>query len=228
MNEIINKMKLIKKNFEYIYFNMKIKVAEIVYGRREINNKIVIDNFLGKGYGGDCQYIVEELLRRDVDVDIVWLVNNMDTLVPNGIRLIKYGSLESLKEFSTAKLWISNVRNTFKPSKRCNQYYLQIWHGSHPVKLIEGQVVGSLSNHYKKIAKKDGADTSAVLVDCRSMEDIYKKYFWFSSNTEYLRFGYLRNDYLINNQDNYEIVKRVRSYFEIDDDSYIVLYSPHF
>ena len=204
MNQIINRMRIIKQYSEYIYFNMKIKVAEIVYGRGEVNNKIVIDNFLGKGYGGDCQYIAEELLRRGINVDIVWLVNDMDIKAPNGIRLVKYRSLESLKEFSTAKIWISNVRNTLKPSKRDNQYYLQIWHGTHPVKLIEGQIGESMSRIYKKIAKKDGADTSAVLVDCRSMEDIYKKYFWFNSNTEYLRLGYLRNDYLINNQNNYE------------------------
>lgn len=36
-------------------------------------NKIVVSNFYGRGYGDHLKPIVEELLRRENGLDIVWL-----------------------------------------------------------------------------------------------------------------------------------------------------------
>ena len=40
-------------------------------------NKIVFDNFCGKGYGGNPKYIAEAILDSKVkDIDLIWLVDN--------------------------------------------------------------------------------------------------------------------------------------------------------
>lgn len=55
------------------------------------NKKIVITNFYGKGYGDNCKYIAEEVLRRKLGCDIVWIVksdNKMD--LPKQIRTVRY------------------------------------------------------------------------------------------------------------------------------------------
>ena len=205
-----------------------LQFPKIIWGKNTITNKIVIDNFLGNGYGGDVKYIIDELLSRNSDIDIVLLANDLHQNTPNGIRLVKYGSLTSLKEFYTAKIWISNVRNTYKPRKRKGQYYLQIWHGSHPVKLIEKQCEQNLSKEYIKQAEIDGRDITHFLVDCKSQEELYKSYFWLNCDVEFLRFGSLRNDYLLSHQNDNLIKERLKKHFSIKDRAKIILYAPTF
>ena len=205
-----------------------LQFSKIIWGKREIVNKVVIDNFRGKGYGGDVKYIIDELLSRNYDIDIVLLTTDLHQNTPNGIRLVRYGSLTSLKEFYTAKIWISNVRNTYKPRKRKGQYYLQIWHGSHPVKLIEKQCEQNLSKEYIKQAEIDGRDITHFLVDCKSQEELYKSYFWLNCDVEFLRFGSLRNDYLLSHQNDNLIKERLKKHFSIKDRAKILLYAPTF
>ena len=78
-------------------------------------NKIVIDNFNGGSYGCNPKYITEELLKRNKNYDIVWLVRSVRNEVrkgyfPQGIRLVGYGTKQGLKELASAKLWIDNQR----------------------------------------------------------------------------------------------------------------------
>ena len=39
------------------------------------SNKIIFNNFNGRGYGDNPKYIAEELLRREMPYDLVWVVN---------------------------------------------------------------------------------------------------------------------------------------------------------
>lgn len=225
---IKNTLKKIKYTILNKYNRLMLQFSNIIWGKNAITNKIVIDNFLGKGYGGDVKYIIDELLSRNSGIDIVLLANDLHQIIPNGIRLVKYGSFKSLKEFHTAKIWISNVRNTYKPNRKEGQYYLQIWHGSHPVKLIEKQCVQNLSKEYIRQAKIDGRDITHFLVDCKSQEELYKRYFWLNRNVEFLKFGYLRNDYLVTHKNDDEIKNRLKKYFSIKEGVQILLYAPTF
>ncbi|EME3569742.1 TPA: CDP-glycerol glycerophosphotransferase family protein [Enterococcus faecium] len=222
-------LKMIKRKLQIFCGKTKIIIATVLYGKNNIEaHKIVVDNFLGKGYGGDCKYIIDELLNRKLSCDIVWLVTDVNASVPDGVRKVQYGTLQSLKEFLSAKIWISNVRNTLKPTRRTGQVYLQIWHGAYPVKYIEGQQEDLLDKDYVKQAKRDGHDTTAILVNSLYMEEIFRKYFWMNNHVDYLRFGYLRNDYLLKNIDNKRKIEETRRKLGIKNGAYVILYCPTF
>ncbi|HHD9377131.1 TPA: CDP-glycerol glycerophosphotransferase family protein [Streptococcus pneumoniae] len=71
--------------------------------------KVVFDNFGGRGYGDNPKYIADELLKQDENLDLVWVVENMSTFVPKGVRKVWYGSWGAFFEWSTAKVWIDNI-----------------------------------------------------------------------------------------------------------------------
>lgn len=48
------------------------------------DNKIVIDNFNGGSYGCNPKYITEELLKRNKNYDIVWLVKSVKNEIEKG------------------------------------------------------------------------------------------------------------------------------------------------
>ena len=68
------KKSLIKKTFQQ-------------YGNTSINTKkIIFDNYMGHGYGCNCKYVTEELIRRGTDFDLVWIVK--DANAHKGLSLI--------------------------------------------------------------------------------------------------------------------------------------------
>ena len=53
-----------------------------------VPNKIVFINFNGRGYGCNPKYIVEEILRQKLPYELVWLVSDINTPMPEKIRKV--------------------------------------------------------------------------------------------------------------------------------------------
>ncbi len=187
--------------------------------------KIVVDNFGGRGYGDNPKYIVDELLADSrVTLDIVWLVNDMDEAVPEGVRKVKYNSVRAIYEYATARIWIDNIKNTIKPHKKSNQYYLQTWHGGIGLKKVERQIEDQLSPRYVNMAKKDAAQTDLMLSDSNWTTDIFHNWFWYDGSIAEV--GFPRNDVLVNKPQ--EIITKVYQHFSLKKEQKIVLYAPTF
>ena len=126
------KKSLIKKTFQQ-------------YGNTSINTKkIIFDNYMGHGYGCNCKYVTEELIRRGTDFDLVWIVKDANAHkgeFPPKVRLVEYGSKEAMFEYYTAAVWVCNYHLIHYWNqglvKRFGQYYIQMWHGSFGIKKIE-------------------------------------------------------------------------------------------
>lgn len=219
----------IKSMVRYARWKTKKTLATFLFSRCSIHkNKIIFDNFLGKSYGDNPKYITEELLKRNLNYDIVWVLKNENANVPKGVRTVKYGSFKALYEYATAHFWVDNVRNNIRTKKKKGQIYLQTWHGGFGAKPVEGMVENKLSKEYIKQAKQDGVETDAIIVCCEAQEKIFKEFFWLNKDTEYLRIGLPRNDVLFQIENQLENNKKVIKELDIDKDSYIVLYAPTF
>lgn len=190
-------------------------------------NKIVFDNIAGCGYGENLKAIVDEILKQELDVEIVWLVRQKYDM-PTQIRQVKYGSPEAMYELTTAKMWVFNCRFVKHPQKKKKQIYLQTWHGAFPLKKIEKDAEDYLGKEYVRMAKYDGSITDGVLIDNRRDEEIFRRAFWLKKGCEYLKFGIPRTDVLINKMNHCVITHKVRSSFGISDDAYVILYAPTF
>ena len=128
------------------------------YSLRPIKkNKIFITSYYGADYGDNGKYIVEELLRRDREFDIVWQVKDHlidSNHLPDGVRAVKYYSKQAILEAQTSSVWIDNSRKYFG-FKRKDQLYIQTWHGGPGIKRCEKDVEDELEKRYLKRAKKD-------------------------------------------------------------------------
>lgn len=183
-------------------------------------NKVVFENFLGKGYGGNPKYITDELIRRNQDVDIVWVSNNPAEDFPKEVRVVKFGSLRALYEYGTAKVWVDNVRNSPKPIKKKDQFYIQTWHGGTPLKCIEKDTQKTLSPNYIKCAINDSQDVDIMVAETKMMYEIMKRAFWYEGDI-------LKKRFINKNlQDNCS--EKVHKYFDIPFESRILFYVPTF
>lgn len=189
-------------------------------------NKIVADNFLGRGFGDNPKYIVEKLLESDTELDIVWLLSkdgDSDAL-PNGVRSVRLNSFKSMYELATAHIWIDNIKLNYKGHKRKGQFYLQTWHGGIAFKKIEKAVEQYLDPNYVKGSKVDSKKTDVILSDSKWVTDSIRDNFWYDG--EILETGFPRNDAFFNNTKETE--ERVRQFYNISPNTKIVLYAPTF
>jgi len=190
--------------------------------------KLVFDNFGGRGYGDNPKYIADELLKQDKNLDIVWLTKDMNTSVPDGVRKVRYGSWRAFLEWSTAKIWVDNIRNSDRPWKRKKQIYLQTWHGSDGVKLVEKDVESTLSKSYLVMAKYDGRISDGIISSCQLQTEQFKKSFWLDDNVEILEYGLPRNDDFFYSEKISHTNQIVRARYNISLDELVVLYMPTF
>lgn len=197
-------------------------------------NKILFDNFGGKGFGDNPKYIAECLIKRNSrNFEIVWLIDNLMPLkekqsFPKEIRLVNIDSIKGLYERATAKIWVDNIRNNHVIKKKREQFYLQAWHGPFGPKYVEKDAEMKLPKEYIKAAKYDGRIADSIIVDSMLQEIQFKNAFWLSDQCELLRIGLPRNDYLVNSSGNKKLKENVRKKIKLKSDIYYILYAPTF
>ena len=200
------------------------------------NNKIVIDNFNGNSYGCNPKYITEEINRRGLKYDIVWLVRSVKNEIeknvfPSNVRLVGYGTKLALKELASAKLWIDNQRKNYfikkGLTKKNGQYFIQTWHGSLGIKKLDADVK-AFTDEYKQEwverAKFDSSMWDYLLTNSEFENEIFRHALWF--NNEIKQYGHPRNDVFF--KDSSSINIKLREFYNIPKSKKILLYVPSF
>ena len=160
--------------------------------------------------------------------DLVWVLEQGKPVpedLPEGVRLVRYFSMEYLKEIATAKVIICNHRtgrnHYFK--KRKGQYYIQTWHSSLRLKKIEGDAP-SLGEDYARYARADSEKIDLLLSGCGFSSDIFRRAFWYDG--EIFEHGTPRCDGFFG--DNSRVKQKVYRFFGIEDNKKLALYAPTF
>lgn len=200
-----------------------------LYGKYPLQNKIIAWNSVFKGFGDSPKYIIEYLCENfPKKYDIVWVYDRTKAPpkdLPLGVRAVPYFSLEYLKEISTAKVIISNIRTgqMHHFPKRKGQYYIQTWHSSVRLKKIEGDAAAFLGEEYVETAKEDSSKCDLIISGCDFSTEIFQNSFWY--NGEVLKSGTPRSDILF--KDNTEIKQKVSDALKTNG-ARIALYAPTF
>ncbi|MBR4863347.1 MAG: CDP-glycerol glycerophosphotransferase family protein [Oscillospiraceae bacterium] len=192
-------------------------------------NKILFwaDNF--KSFGCSPKYIATRLAREcPGKYDLVWVLERGRPIpegLPEGIRIVRYFSMQYLQEIATAKVIICNHRTGpyHRFEKRKGQYYIQTWHSSLRLKKIEGDAP-LLEPEYVAYAKADSQKIDLLLSGCRFSTDIFRRAFWYDG--EILECGTPRCDGFFG--DTEAVREKVFSYYNIPKGKKLALYAPTF
>lgn len=195
--------------------------------------KIIFDNYMGRGYGCNSKYVTEELLKSGRNFDIVWTVKEIEKHkdeFPEGVRLVEYGSKEAMREYYTAGVWVLNYHLIayFNKGlvKRENQSYIQLWHGSFGIKRIENDCdCLTQSSSWTYLARKNAQNTDYWISNSTFESGVYRRAFW--SVEQVLEFGHPRND-LFFREDLAVVEDKVRKSLGISRGERIALYVPTF
>ena len=224
MLKLINKMFSIFNPIKYRIVNYCWLIWKFICLHYPLcNNKIVASNFLGNSYGDNPGAIFNEILNQKMHCDLVWLQNNMDDPVPQGVRKVSYGSWQAFYELSTAKIFINNVKNGPSWHKRRGQFYIQTWHGAFPLKYIEREIEDFLPDGYIRFSKNDSYKTDLMLSGSKMISEVMRTSFWYLG--EIFECGSPRNDILFNYKWK---IKEIKKKYGLPYRSKVLLYAPTF
>lgn len=160
------------------------------------SNKIVFRSATS-GYSCNPRAIAEEILRRELPYDLVWVVDRyvlkyIDAFPPN-LRLVMDENEEALREFATARIWVTSgwLRNYLRLGlfKRPEQVYIQTWHGSLGFKRLDWKAA-----HPSEVALLaiDMSQFDYLFTNSEWEDGIFRKAF--RTPAQMLRIGHARND----------------------------------
>lgn len=214
------------KNFlRTIKWNIQGNIDAMKYAKKPLKNTVLVMNFVGKGYGDSGKYIVEYVKKNNINLDIVWVLNSdiYDTaILPEGVRKVKYKSLEFYEELYNAKVHIDNCRKAYIWKKRKGQLYIATTHSMLALKKVEADVEEKLTWFYIHMAKKDSKDADYMVSASEFKSKCMQTSYWY--NGKILKTGLPRTDILINFDEN--IKDKVYNYFKIPKDKKMLIYAP--
>ena len=192
-------------------------------------NKLLFWSNSFHSYGDSPKYIAEYLNQNfPGKYDLVWVFETGTPIpddLPDGIRVVRYFSIDYLKEISTAKFIICNARTGpyHYFNKRNGQIYIQTWHSSLRLKMIEGDAP-SLPESYVNAAKADSEKIDLLLSGCGFSTEIFRRAFWYDG--EIMQGGTPRCDLFFG--DRSKVRQKVFDHYGISADSKLALYAPTF
>ena len=228
--EAIKEGQFIYKVRRYLFITRKFyRLYNLISKWQKINEKkIVFVSYYGAGYGDNPKAIADYIIENNLNYELVWLLDtnkNDGSDMPKKVKKVKYGSIRSLYELSTAKIWVDNCRKQYFPKKKKGQIYIQTWHGSLALKKIEADAP-SLPIQYVNMAKKDSSAIDVILSGCDFKTNVYKNSFWYSG--EVLNIGTPRADVFFNEEKILQNKKKVLDFYNLEDDAKILMYAPTF
>lgn len=162
--------------------------------------KVIFDNYMGRGYGCNGKYVTEALLEKTKELDLVWVVKDAERqkdLFPKEVRLVEYGTPEAMYEYATAGVWAQNYQMVRYLNrgllKKSGQVYIQMWHGSFGIKKIENDCRNlTQDQNWTLLARRNSAYTDYWISNSVFESDIYRQAFW--DVEKILEYGHPRND----------------------------------
>ncbi len=85
----------------------------------------------GNKYREHGKYITESLVKRGLELDIVWILDDMSTKLPNGVRSVYYGNTRRvIYELATSEFYFTDGGIHRIPEKKQGQVFVQTKHWS--------------------------------------------------------------------------------------------------
>lgn len=212
------KLKLIKSDIKYHFYR------HLFYHCSVKKNRIILNNFNGKGFGDSPKYISNEIIRQKLPFEIIWIARNKKTYVPKGIRKVLVGSIKEAYMYATASVIICNSKQRLPFKKKKGQYYIQTWHGAFPLKYIEQEAETLLSKRYIKHSKQDSAITDLMISGSGMETEVMRKSFWYTG--EIFECGIPRDDIFFNLDKS--SIEHLKQKYKLPLNVKIAVYAPTF
>ena len=217
-------MKIKEFLYHKIYFRLLEKCIDLFFYLPVKNNKIVFLHDFGNGYGDSPKVLAQEIMRRGLPYDMVWLVNDMKLEFPHPIRKVLMSRIKSVYELATAKVIITTAKSKYNLKKKSTQFFIYIPHGQIGAKYVERQAGNTLSKGYIDGSIWHSKVSNLFISSSKLHTEEELTWYWYDG--EVMECGLPRNDIFFHYTS--EDVQSIKKKAGIPDGVKVVLYGPTF
>ncbi len=190
-----------------------------------INSKKIV--FLTMSdFAGHGKEIAKQLLKFRTDLELVWIVQNLNIEIPAGIRLVlQRDQKKSIYELETAQMWICDTGMPLYIKKRSGQLYVQIKHWASVTLKAFGIELAQFRQNKAMIelCERESKIIDYIITGSKFDTETCRRGFAFTG--EIYEAGSPRTDILFDSE-KYRV--KICSYYHIDSEKRILLYAPTF
>lgn len=211
-------------------FAFGIIAREIMKSRTQIQKNKIFFQTQQNCYTCNPKYVCEELLKRGLDVDLVWRAPPKGRgSIPTSVRAVKAGSFDYYKEMFTSNVIVTNAL-LFKEQGvflKKGQTLIETWHGSLGIKRF-GKSNYKGDWRWIRAAILTGKMTKYCVSNSSFETAVYRDTYWDRSTI--LELGHPRNDLLCETSQvrRENIYKEFCGKYEIPVGTRFVMYAPTF
>ena len=217
-------MKIKEFLYHKIYFRLLEKCIDWFFYLPVKNNKIVFLHDFGNGYGDSPKVLAQEIMRRGLPYDMVWLVNDMKLEFPHPIRKALMSRIKSVYELATAKVIITTAKSKYNLKKKSTQFFIYIPHGQIGAKYVERQAGDTLNKGYIDGSIWHSKVSNLFISSSKLHTEEELTWYWYDG--EVMECGLPRNDIFFHYTS--EDVQGIKKKAGIPDGVKVVLYGPTF
>ena len=212
----------IKRFIAGSYRTVKEKVCMALFRILPVNKKrIMFMSHYGKHINCNPYAIYTRMKEKNMDYEYIWVDNSKRT--PE--KSVKYRSVRFYYYLRTSGVLVFNARPNIDIKKRNNQFYVQTWHASLGLKMIEKNAVDSLVPKYVKRSIKDSTYINVLVSGSEFQTSTFKEDFWYDGFIAST--GTPRNDVLFSPNAK-QIIEDTKKEIGVKSDEKIFLYAPTF
>ncbi|OAH12869.1 CDP-glycerol:poly(glycerophosphate) glycerophosphotransferase [Streptomyces jeddahensis] len=192
--------------------------------RKKVRPAILFDAFKGTQYSDSPRALHEELVRRGVDLEHLWVVRDDQVEVPRTATPVRMWSPEWYEALARSRYVIANNHLPDWFQKRDGQVVVQTWHGT-PLKKIghDIEAIHFADQRYLERVEKEVQNWDMLVSPNSFSTPILKRAFGFPG--EMVECGYPRNDIL--RRPGMEVREQeIRRRIGLPEGKRIIMYAP--
>lgn len=213
--------------YSKLKFNIYRSLAVLIVHDKIDDYAILFISMQGKSYGSNPKAFSDYIIKNfNNKYKLYWVFQKgIDCQTGNNITKLQKNSLNYYIYLLKCKYIFSDQRMTFYdfPDKQKEQIYVQTYHGT-PLKRIERDAIDTLGHKYKDLVLNDSQKITYFTAGSEFSADYFSKYFWYDGEIKLI--GTPRNDCFF--QKNTNIVKNIKHFYNIEEETKIVLFAPTF
>ncbi|WP_405716193.1 bifunctional glycosyltransferase family 2 protein/CDP-glycerol:glycerophosphate glycerophosphotransferase [Streptomyces xanthophaeus] len=192
--------------------------------RKPLTQAVLFDAFKGTQYSDSPRALHEEMVRRGVPVEHLWVVRDDQVAVPPTARAVRMWSPEWYEALGRSRYVIANNHLPDWFQKRDGQIVVQTWHGT-PLKKIghDIEAVHFADKRYLERVEKEVQNWDMLVSPNSFSTPILQRAFRFPG--EMVESGYPRND-VLRRADSAHRAAEVRRRIGLPPGKKVLLYAP--
>ncbi|MFF3393217.1 CDP-glycerol glycerophosphotransferase family protein [Streptomyces sp. NPDC002669] len=189
-----------------------------------LRETVLYSSFDGRQYSDSPRAIHEEIARRGVGAEHLWVVRDQQARVPAGAATVEHGSTAWHEALARSRYVVTNTQLPQWFERRKGQYVVQTWHGSPLARSGPDLADPERADPVRLAAIERRARQWSLLVSPNSFSTpVLRRSFGYRG--EILECGSPRND-LLRAVDRTKVAAAVRERLGLPADRRVVLYAP--